>query len=85
LLRASYWQCRHAKKIHLGLDLQGGLHLVLEVQVDKGIERVLERRADALRRDLVAKGLGVVAVEPYGLQGVRMVFNKPTERGIVEE
>jgi preprotein translocase subunit SecD len=73
------------EKIHLGLDLQGGLHLVLEVQVDKGIERVLERRADALRRDLVAKGLGVVAVEPYGLQGVRMVFNKPTERGVVEE
>ena len=30
------------EKIHLGLDLQGGLHLVLEVQVDKGIERVLE-------------------------------------------
>jgi preprotein translocase subunit SecD len=73
------------KKIHLGLDLQGGLHLVLEVQVDKGIERVLERRADALRRDLVTKGLGVVAVEPYGLQGVRMVFNKPAEKGIVEE
>ncbi len=73
------------EKIHLGLDLQGGLHLVLEVQVDKGIERVLERRADALRRDLVAKGLGVVAAEPYGLQGVRMVFNKPAEKGVVEE
>ena len=29
------------EKIHLGLDLQGGLHLVLEVQVDKGIERTL--------------------------------------------
>lgn len=72
------------KKIHLGLDLQGGLHLVLEVQVDKGVERTLERRADALRRDLVAKGLGVVAVEPYGLQGVRMVFNKPVERSVVE-
>ena len=72
-------------KIHLGLDLQGGLHLVLEVQVDKGIERTLERRAEALRRDLVAKGLGVVAVEPYGLQGVRMVFNKPPERGVLEE
>ena len=73
------------EKIHLGLDLQGGLHLVLEVQVDKGIERILERRVDALRRDLVAKGLGVVAVEPYGLQGVRMVFNKPTERGAVAD
>jgi len=73
------------EKIHLGLDLQGGLHLVLEVQVDKGIERTLERRADTLRRGLVAKGLSVVAVEPYGLQGVRMVFGKPAERAVVED
>ena len=51
-------------KIHLGLDLQGGLYLLLKVQVDKAIERTLERRAEALRKELVAKGLTVVAVEP---------------------
>ena len=51
-------------KIHLGLDLQGGLHLLLEVQVDKAFERLLERRAETLRKELVAKGLAVVAVEP---------------------
>lgn len=73
------------EKIHLGLDLQGGLHLVLEVQVDKGIERTLERRADTLRRELVAKGLSVVAVEPYGLQGVRIVLSKPAERAPIED
>lgn len=72
-------------KLHLGLDLQGGLHLVLEVQVDKGIERLLERRVDALRKDLVAKGLNVVAVEVRGLQGVRMIFGKPPEKGVIEE
>ena len=43
------------KKIHLGLDLQGGLHLVLEVLVDKAVERALEaldeeaEKADAAR------------------------------------
>ncbi len=73
------------EKVHLGLDLQGGLHLLLEVQVDKAIERTLERRAEALRRDLVAKGLTVVAVEPNGLQGLRLVFSKPPERSVVEE
>lgn len=73
------------EKIHLGLDLQGGLHLVLEVQVDKAIERSLERRAEALRKDLVAKGLSVVAVEPYGLRGIRMVFSKPPEKSVIEE
>jgi len=73
------------EKVHLGLDLQGGLHLLLEVQVDKAIERTLERRAEALRKDLGARGLAVVAVEPNGLQGLRMVFSKPPERNVVEE
>ena len=73
------------EKIHLGLDLQGGLHLLLEVQVDKAFERLLERRAEALRKDLIAKGLGVVAVEPNGLQGLRLVFNKPPDRSVVED
>ena len=27
-------------KIHLGLDLQGGMHLVLEVQAQKAIESI---------------------------------------------
>jgi len=72
-------------KIHLGLDLQGGLHLLLEVQVDKAFERLLERRAETLRKDLIAKGLAVVAVEPNGLQGLRLVFSKPPERNVVEE
>lgn len=72
-------------KLHLGLDLQGGLHLVLEVQVDKGIERLLERRTDTIRRDLVSKGLNVVAVEPRGTQGLRMVFGKPPEKNVLED
>ena len=36
-------------KIHLGLDLQGGTHLVLDVKVDKAIENNIER----IRGDLV--------------------------------
>src|ERR1051325_11143679 len=34
--------------IHLGLDLQGGSHLVLEVKLDKAIENTLERMKDDL-------------------------------------
>jgi len=50
-------------KIHLGLDLQGGSHLVLEVKVDTAIEHHVER----LRGDLVnrfrEKGIAGVSVE----------------------
>ena len=27
-----------AEKIHLGLDLQGGMHLILEVEAEKAVE-----------------------------------------------
>ena len=54
--------------INLGLDLQGGTHLVLEVKVDKAIENNVER----IRTDLVKiareKGISGVAIEREGIQ-----------------
>ena len=72
------------QKIHLGLDLQGGLHLVLEVQVDKAVERALESMAEGVRKDLRTQGVNVVTVEPVRLQGLRLVFGQPPEVGVVE-
>jgi len=43
------------KKINLGLDLQGGMHLVLEVQTDKAVETTIERMVYELRSDLKQK------------------------------
>jgi preprotein translocase subunit SecD len=37
------------EKIRLGLDLQGGMHLVLEVQTEKAVENRIERTAQELR------------------------------------
>lgn len=37
------------KRINLGLDLQGGMHLVLEVQTEKAVESTLERIRNDLR------------------------------------
>ena len=42
------------KKINLGLDLQGGMHLVLEVNTEKVIEAAMERNYQELR-ELVRK------------------------------
>jgi preprotein translocase subunit SecD len=39
-------------KIHLGLDLQGGMHLILEVQTDKAVESHVERIKNDLKNDL---------------------------------
>ena len=37
------------EKIHLGLDLQGGMHLVLEVEAAKAVENRLERLSEELK------------------------------------
>ncbi len=42
-------------KIHLGLDLQGGMHLVLEVETVKAVESTLERTVGDLKENLMDK------------------------------
>ncbi len=53
-----------SQQVNLGLDLQGGSHLLLEVEIDQVIDEYLEGLADSLRNDLRrarirGKGLGV--------------------------
>ena len=40
------------EKFSLGLDLQGGMHLVLEVQTEKAVDYALEQRADDIKHAL---------------------------------
>ena len=49
--------------IHLGLDLQGGSHLVLEVKLDKAIENHMERLKVDLTNSFRDKGISGVSVE----------------------
>lgn len=41
------------EKIHLGLDLQGGMHLVLEVDTQKAMEAMMERLSENLKESLM--------------------------------
>ncbi|MBM4264753.1 MAG: protein translocase subunit SecD [Deltaproteobacteria bacterium] len=50
-------------KIHLGLDLQGGSHLVLEVKVDKAIENNVERAKESLVKMLRERGISGTSAE----------------------
>jgi preprotein translocase subunit SecD len=52
--------------VKLGLDLQGGIHLVLGVDVEKALAAQVERTADSLRSDLERKGIGVKSFELRG-------------------
>ena len=41
------------KQINLGLDLQGGMHLVLEIDTERALEDMLERRTGDLKESLM--------------------------------
>lgn len=53
-LNADFWP---HKKINLGLDLQGGMHLVLEVQTEKAVETTIERTIDEIKQELRKKDI----------------------------
>ena len=59
VITASVWYVYPPRRtINLGLDLQGGIHLVLGVEVDKALENVVERTGAEVRAALEKKGVG---------------------------
>ena len=50
-------------KIHQGLDLQGGMHLILEAEADKAVESYVERIKNNLKDDLKDRGIPAGKVE----------------------
>ena len=61
-------------KIHLGLDLQGGVHLILEVEVKKAVESYLERVVEDLKPDLRKSKIRVVDLKRRGIEGVEVTL-----------
>lgn len=62
-------------RIHLGLDLQGGSHLILEVKVDKAIENNIERVRNEIANLLRERGISDVSVER--VQGTQIHLKFP--------
>jgi len=48
----SWWPSAVSQPMNLGLDLKGGIHLVLDVDVNKAVEHNVEEDVDAVRRVL---------------------------------
>ncbi|MBP1687790.1 MAG: secD [Deltaproteobacteria bacterium] len=52
-----------SQRIHLGLDLQGGTHLVMTVDVQKALENYLDHQIDEIKRELRDAKIGLTGVE----------------------
>lgn len=59
-------------KVNLGLDLQGGMHLTLGVDVDKAVANSLSQDADDLRT--MARDENIVMLRPVTMPGDRLQF-----------
>jgi len=66
VLLAVFYLYPPRKTINLGLDLQGGIHLVLGVDIDKALQVQTERVGDTVRAALEKKGVGVKSIERRG-------------------
>ncbi len=56
-LLPTFLNCWPHKKINLGLDLQGGMHLLLEVQNIKAVEAEVERTIQEIKKELRKQGI----------------------------
>jgi preprotein translocase subunit SecD len=62
-----------ATKIQLGLDLQGGTHLLMAVKLDEAVKTQLRRRADDLKKELKDNKIdGDVAMDESGSPTVKL-------------
>src|SRR6202142_2941416 len=80
-------------RIHLGLDLKGGTHLILQVQVNDAINADSDRAIERLKDDLKAKNVSYAEIsKPNPQQNPELIAIKgvPSEsiadfRGIVAD
>ena len=61
-------------KMVLGLDLQGGMHLVLDVQQDKAVENYTQRLSGSMETSLKTKGILYTSVTRTGIDSIDVAY-----------
>ncbi|MGH9484847.1 MAG: protein translocase subunit SecD [Terriglobales bacterium] len=63
------WKQSMLSRVHLGLDLQGGTHLILQVNVDDAVRAETSQAMQRLRADLNSKGVAFASLSQPNPQG----------------
>lgn len=69
----AFW-ANNIPKIVLGLDLQGGMHLVLSVDQDKAIETHTQRLVSSVEDELKKKNIRYGSVSRSGIDGLSIAY-----------
>lgn len=62
------------EKINLGLDLQGGMHLILEVDAIKAVESDLERTVEDIKDDLREERIRYLELRRNAVKGIDLTL-----------
>ncbi|QKJ86144.1 preprotein translocase subunit SecD [Paramixta manurensis] len=69
-----------AEPMKLGLDLRGGVHFLMEVDMDTALSKLQEQNTDGLRSDLREKGIAYTNVRKIDNYGVEVRFRDAAAR-----
>lgn len=73
------------KGINLGLDLRGGIHLVLEVEEEKAVENVVERAAINMKEFLNEKKVQIDSIRRSGPAEISVMHSQPGTKDAVSK
>ena len=73
------------EKLHLGLDLQGGMHLVLEVQTDEAVRSTADRFVDEIKDAFRKEKIPFFEVRRKGLCDLVVTFPKDVDLSNLHE
>jgi preprotein translocase subunit SecD len=78
VVAVSVWYLYPLKSaLKLGLDLQGGIHLMLGVEADKHVASQTDRTAEDLKKALERKGIGVQRIAREGNATIQVELASP--------
>ena len=72
-----------SKSINLGLDLQGGMHIVLNVDTDKAIEGKIDNAVMQIRKDLDSEKMAYTFVRKQNILNIAVGIGENTDRDAV--
>jgi len=59
-----------ANRIHLGLDLKGGTHMVLQVHVDDAVKITTDQALERLRDEMTTRKISYASVDEQGISSI---------------
>jgi preprotein translocase subunit SecD len=72
-------------RIHLGLDLKGGTHLVLKVHVAEAVNSATDRDMQRLNTALAATGATAAKLDPAHQETITVTGGSPTQQSAVHD